>query len=210
MRNPWLEISLADYEAHMALPTVGQLRLIADQLDVLVKTYSPLSVAILGCAGGNGFDRLIGTRASRVVGVDINPEYIESARQRYAQHIPGLELLVADVQSSAPLFEPVDLIYAALVLEYVDLPHTMSFLQQHCKPNGVLAVLSQLPHDAIAHVSPSPYTSLQRLASSMRLVSQEELSRLAMEFGFSAECSRVVTSVGGKHFGVDEFRLRRI
>ena len=210
MRNPWLEISLADYEAHMALPTVGQLRLIADQLDALVKTYSPFSVAILGCAGGNGFDRLIGTRASRVVGVDINPEYIGSARRRYAQDIPGLELLVADIQSSAPLFEPVDLIYAALVLEYVDLPRTMSFLQQHCNPNGVLAVLSQLPHEAIAHVSPSPYTSLQRLASSMRLVSQEELSRLAMQFGFSAECSRVVTSVGGKHFAVDEFRLRRV
>lgn len=194
----------------MALPTVGQQRLIADQLDALVKTHSPFSVAILGCAGGNGFDRLIGTRASRVVGVDINPGYIESARRRYAQHIPGLELLVADIQSSAPLFEPVDLIYAALVLEYVDLPRTLSFLQQHCKPNGVLAVLSQMPHEAIAHVSPSPYTSLQRLASSMRLVSQEELSRLAMQFGFSAECSRVVTSVGGKHFAVDEFRLRHV
>jgi hypothetical protein len=111
MRNPWLDISLADYEAHMALPTVGQLRLIAD---ALVKTYSPFSVAILGCAGGNGFDRLIGTRTSRVVGVDINPEYIESARRRYAEHIAGLELLIADIQSSAALFEPVDLIYAAL------------------------------------------------------------------------------------------------
>ena len=112
MRNPWLDIPLADYEAHMALPTVGQQRLIADQLDTLIGTYSPSSVAILGCAGGNGFDRLVRTSARRVVGVDINPDYIEQARRRYAGSIPGLELHIADIQSSASLFDPVDLIYA--------------------------------------------------------------------------------------------------
>jgi hypothetical protein len=36
MRNPWLDIPLADYEGHMALPAIGQSRLIADQLDTLV------------------------------------------------------------------------------------------------------------------------------------------------------------------------------
>ena len=51
MRNPWLDIPLADYEAHMALPTVGQQQLIADQLGTLIGTYSPSSVAIIGCAG---------------------------------------------------------------------------------------------------------------------------------------------------------------
>jgi hypothetical protein len=30
MSNPWLEIPLANYEAHMALPTIGQMRLIAE------------------------------------------------------------------------------------------------------------------------------------------------------------------------------------
>jgi DNA-binding transcriptional ArsR family regulator len=52
MRNPWLDIPLADYEAHMALPTIGQDRLIADHLSALIRTYEPSSVAILGCAGG--------------------------------------------------------------------------------------------------------------------------------------------------------------
>jgi 2-polyprenyl-3-methyl-5-hydroxy-6-metoxy-1,4-benzoquinol methylase len=207
MRNPWLDIPLADYEAHMALPTIGQSRLIADQLDTLIRTYSPPSVAIVGCAGGNGFDRLVRTGAQRIVGVDINPEYIEQARRRYAERIPGLELYTTDIQSSKSIFHPVDLIYAALVFEYVDLAQTMSALRHHCKPDGVLAVLSQLPHETMTHVSPSPYTSLQLLAPGMRLVSPLELQRLAKQVGFSLKHSRVISSAGGKRFCVDEFRL---
>lgn len=42
----------------MALPTVGQSLLIANELDILVRIRSPDSVAIIGCAGGNGFDRV--------------------------------------------------------------------------------------------------------------------------------------------------------
>lgn len=206
MHNPWLDIPLADYEAHMALPTVGQARLIADELGTVVKSHSPLSVAIIGCAGGNGFDRVVGTTVSRVVGLDINPEYIEQARSRYDGRIPGLELYVADIQASDSLFDPVDLIYVALVLEYVDLARTMSVLGRHCKPDGVLAVLSQLPHETMAHVSPSPYASLQLLAPKMRLVSQQELQRQASLAGFAPQSSRTAVSAGGRRFRIDEFR----
>ncbi|HEY1217163.1 MAG TPA: hypothetical protein VGE93_26340, partial [Bryobacteraceae bacterium] len=74
MSNPWLEIPLADYEAHMALPSIGQSRLIADQLEALVRSFRPHSIGIIGCAGGNGLERLAGTSVSRMVGVDLNPE----------------------------------------------------------------------------------------------------------------------------------------
>ncbi|HEY7888640.1 MAG TPA: class I SAM-dependent methyltransferase [Steroidobacteraceae bacterium] len=206
MHNPWLDIPLADYEAHMALPTVGQAQLIAHELDVLVRTYSPNSVAIIGCAGGNGFDCAVGTSVSRVVGVDINPQYIERARERYEGRTPGLELHIADIQASERLFDPVDLIYVALVLEYVDLARTMSVLKSHCDTNGVLAVLSQLPHERMAHVSPSPYNSLQLLAPGMRLTSQEELQRQAGYAGFAPLHSRTVVATGGKRLRIDEFR----
>lgn len=190
----------------MALPSVGQARLIADELEILVKKHSPVSVAVIGCAGGNGFDCVVGTAVGRVIGVDLNPEYIERARARHEGRIPGLELYVADIQASESLFDPVDLLYAALVLEYVDLARTMSVLGYLCKPNGVLAVLSQLPHDTIAHVSPSPYTSLQLLAPAMRLISQEDLKRQARVAGFAEEHSRTTVSAGGKRFCVNEFR----
>lgn len=89
MANPWLDIPLADYEAHMALPTVGRARLIADELDNLVRSHSPASVAIIGCAGGNGFDCLADTTVGRVVGLDLNPQYIEQAQARYERRISG-------------------------------------------------------------------------------------------------------------------------
>jgi len=207
MRNPWLDIPLADYEAHMALPTIGQSTMIADELGALISTYSPRSVAVIGCAGGNGFDRLLGAGVGRVAGIDINPDYIAQARRRYAGLIPGLELHIADIQSCASLFDPVDLIYIALVLEHVDAPRTMNVLRHHCKPGGALAVLSQLPHGTMTNVSPSPYASLKLLAPAMRLISPEELQRLAQQAGFSPAHSRVISSSGGKHFRVDEFRL---
>lgn len=208
MRNPWLDIPLADYEAHMSLPTVGQSRLIARQLDALVRTYSPPSVAIIGCAGGNGFECLAGTSVTRVVGVDVNPDYIEEARRRFDGHTSGLELLVADIQSPGLLFEPVDLIYVALVLEYVDLQQAIGALQRHCKPDGILAVLSQLPHETLTHVSPSPYTSLQLLSPIMQLVTREELTLQARQAGFVTEHSSTVVAGGGKQFSLDAFRLR--
>ena len=69
--NPWLTIPLADYEAHMALPQVGQAQLLADLFAAELHARSPSSVAVLGCAGGNGFERAPSTL--RVVGVDVAP-----------------------------------------------------------------------------------------------------------------------------------------
>jgi ubiquinone/menaquinone biosynthesis C-methylase UbiE len=207
-RNPWLDIPLGDYEAHMALPAIGQSQLIADQLDILVRTFAPSSVAILGCAGGNGFERLIGTSVSRVVGVDINPQYIEEARRRYAGRMPGLELIVGDIQTASGLFESVDFIFAALVFEYIDIARSMTVLRRHCKPNGVLAVLSQVPHETLPEVTPSPYASLRLLEPGMHLLSHEELQRHATQTGFMPEDSRHVLSPGGKQFTVETFRLR--
>ncbi len=113
--GPWLEIPLADYEGHMALPEIGQAQMLAGELESTVRQYSPKAVAVIGCAGGNGFDRLVGTRARRIVGNDINPAYVEATRRHYAQEIPGLELYTADIQCSVSGCAAVDLLYAALM-----------------------------------------------------------------------------------------------
>ena len=68
MRNPWLDIPVADYEAHMALPAVGRSQLIADELGILLGAYSPGSVAIIGWPGGNGFDRIVGASTAGSLG----------------------------------------------------------------------------------------------------------------------------------------------
>jgi len=117
MRNPWLDISLADYEGHMALPTVGQARLLSDVFASALSRYEPRSVAVLGCAGGNGFDRVSSKMTERVVGVDLNPDYVLNARTRFDHRIPLLELLVGDVQKDEFSFAPVELVFAGLLFE---------------------------------------------------------------------------------------------
>jgi SAM-dependent methyltransferase len=206
--NPWLEIPLEDYEAHMSLPAIDQAALITRQLGDLLVERAPTSVAVIGCAGGNGFERLIQPGISRVVGVDINAQYIDAVRQRYAVSIEGLQLVVADIQSQAPLFDPVDLIYAALVLEYVDVPAALRTLRRHCRSTGLLATLTQLPNQSQGPVSPSPYKSLEKLRPAMRLVANEHLVCEAMRAGFSLhrEQPKVVATPAGKQFALHTFQ----
>ena len=170
MRKPWLAIPLAEYEGHMALPEIGHAQLLADELDFSVRQHSPKSIAVIGCAGGNGFDRSIGGVVDRVVGIDINPRYVEAVRSRFGGRIPGLELHVADIQFVLPKISPVDLVFAALILEYVDVPTTMSSFRSLCAPGAALVVILQAADSCTEAVSPSPYKSIQLLAPAMQLL----------------------------------------
>jgi SAM-dependent methyltransferase len=126
MRNPWLDTPLQDYESHMSLPAVGQAQMLADRFELLIRRHLPRSIAVIGCAGGNGLDRIEPGQIGRVVALDINPAYIEAVGSRHGGRLANLELYCADVQSESFEFEPVDMIYAALLFEYVDVaarPH---------------------------------------------------------------------------------------
>ena len=117
MKNPWLDIPLADYEGHMALPHVAQACLLSDVFANALRDYSPESVVILGCAGGNGFDRISPEIMERVIGVDINPEYVREAQRRFGDRMPTLELIVGDIETDMFDFPPVDMVFAGLFFE---------------------------------------------------------------------------------------------
>lgn len=40
--SPWLDIPLADYEGHMAMPEIAQARMLADELESAVREHAPL------------------------------------------------------------------------------------------------------------------------------------------------------------------------
>jgi predicted TPR repeat methyltransferase len=209
MRNPWLDIPLGDYEAHMALPYVAQARLLAELLDEAIARHRPRSVAVLGCAGGNGFER-VPASVERLVGVDLNPAYIARARERYAARFaPGrLELLASDVQTEAFSFAPVDLNFAGLLFEYVDLSPTLANAACMLRAEGVLVAVLQLPGD-VAVVTPSPYTSLAALSSVMRLVTPHELQSAAEGAGFRFVAQEERAAAGGKRFQVQTYLANR-
>lgn len=198
--NPWLEIPLEDYEAHMSLASIAQAQFLADAVEMLIQRFSPQSVAIVGCSGGNGFDRISPTLVQRVVGIDINPHYITVTRERFHGRFTQLEILCQDFLDGDCSFEPVDLVFAGLVFEYVDYRLGISSIKRFIKPGGYLSAILQLPSDRISAVSPSPYLNLNKLNSVMKFVPPEEFERYAEVRGFLVSESKQSRLDSGKEF----------
>ncbi len=206
MSNPWLTIPLEEYEGHMSLPEVGQAKMLASELQELLGTYAPASIAMVGCAGGNGFEEAAKAGATRIVGLDINPRYIEDAKTRYAGMIGRLELYCANIEESIPVLSPVQMVYAALVFEYVNPAQALKNLRGLCVPNGIFVALLQLPKEGAASVSPFPFHSLKMLSSIMRLVVPEDFRVAAEGQGFSFISEKVLAVESGKQFSLMIFQ----
>ncbi len=213
MRNPWLDIALADYEGHMSSPEVAQAPMIAGVFAELLQAYRPHSVAVIGCAGGNGFERIDRAQTARVVGVDINAIYLAEARRRFDAAFDTLELICADiaVDSAAdpdPLgFAPVDLIFAALVFEYVEPRMVMPRLAARLRPGGRLAVLLQLPAVGIPAITPTFGARLAALAPLLQLVAPDAIAEAARAAGLTSLDTLQINLSTGKTFQLLSFAL---
>ena len=188
----------------MALPKIAQAEMLASPFSDALLRFAPESVAVIGCASGDGFDKIPVT-VKRVVGVDINPNYIASASFRYLGRIPDLEFNVANIQHAPLHFAPVDLIYAALVFEYVSLPASLSNLSRVCRLGGRLVSVLQQPSAHVHEVSPSPYMSVQALVPLMRLIPPTELAEGAKSFGFVLDSEKTLVLAIGKEFVVQVY-----
>lgn len=182
-----------------------QAALLANFFERELKTHRPKSVAVLGCAGRNGFDRIDPAVTQRVVGIDINPDFIAVARERFQRQLPGLELINADLQEGDLNVEPIDLVFAALLFEYVDADVVLASVQRLLRPRGILTTVVQLPQVDVPDVTPSPFASLQSLASCLRLVSPEFLCERAIANGFISGESFVAATMT-KSFQVQHWR----
>ncbi len=150
-----------------------------------------------------GFEELALAGVRRIVGIDINPSYVAAARQRHAG-LAGLELHVADAERAISDCEPVDLVYAGLVLEYVDVAATLTTLRSLCLAGGQLVIVLQ---GAGSHppVTPSPYRSLATLAGTLALRHPDAIAAQCAEAGFAHTRTRTRTLPSGKHFEVLTF-----
>ena len=104
---------------------------------------------------------------------------------------------------------PVDLVFAALLFEYVDADPVLKSVRRFLNPAGRLVTVVQLPWTDGPAVTPSPFTSLQSLSPCMQLVSPESLRERAAAHGFSEVDSKQITSTGGKAFQVQNFAARQ-
>ncbi|KAB2840664.1 MAG: class I SAM-dependent methyltransferase [Melioribacteraceae bacterium] len=198
--NPWLEIKLNDYESHMALSSIRQAQYLSGVFAQAVQKYSVKSVAILGCAGGNGLEIISNSNIDRVVCVDINPAYIGVAKERFSSKFRQGEFLCADILSSSFSFKPVDLIFAGLIFEYVDYNIALANISKVINQSGKLVAVLQLPSESISEISPSQYTSLNKLSEIFNFVSPNGFQEAAKLHQFEIIESKRITLESGKSF----------
>lgn len=204
-RNPWLSIPAADYEGHMASPAVQQLGYLNEVFRETLAETRPAALAVPGCTTGNGFEH-IPAETSRIVGIDIHPEYLDTLRQRFAHRLPRLELVCADVRDPSLAFDSLDLVHCALLLEYVPPEEVVSKFAGWLRRGGMLSVVLQLPFGEHAPVTETPFTSVQVLEPCLRLLPPERLDELAGAAGLSAVRQRIDTLPTGKQFFVALYR----
>lgn len=198
MTNPWLEVPLADYEGHME--HAGQAQVLERIFGRALRTLRPQSVAVLGAAGGNGFEHLVSGKVARTVALDLNPGYLMQLERRFGHRLRGLEIVCGDLNDPAVDFAPVDLVHAALVFEYVDVVRALNRVRSWLRPDAALWAVLQLPDEAVAKVTPSPFGSVARLGSVMTLQQAENFRAAAAAAGFTEAADEVVTLPGGKRF----------
>lgn len=117
--NPWEEIPLSDYENHMRLESVQQLQTMNKMMCRQFFLCDADTVMILGIAGGNGLEHVVGRGFKRVYGVDINPDYLQQCKKRYPQLDGVLECICADLTISDTVLPHADLLIANLLIEYI-------------------------------------------------------------------------------------------
>jgi SAM-dependent methyltransferase len=203
--SPWLSIPAADYEGHMGSPGVLQLQYLSRVFREVLERFRPGSVAVIGCATGNGFEHVDSRITRRVVGIDINPEYVAVLRERFEWRIPGLALYCSDVTNFVLEPPPVDLVHCGLVLEYVEPRIVIEKVAGWLRPGGVFTAALQLAKPGYEKVTDTPFKSLARLESAMRLVDPADLGRVASHAGFKETLSRVDLLETGKQFHVAFF-----
>jgi Methyltransferase domain len=199
MSNPWLTVPLTEYEQHMRSLEVRQLGVLSDLFGEAIGRCRPLSVAVLGIAGGNGLDHIDCSITARVVGLDINPLYLEAVRRRYV-HLPGLELHCVDLSRQNVELEPVQLVHAALVFEHAGVDCCLENAMSMIVPGGNLSIVLQLPAETGQNIGASQFSSIQNLKSHFSLIDPAPLRELLAGRGFRLVHQTTRALPGGKGF----------
>lgn len=189
----------------MSSPAVRQSQALRAILKEELDRLRPKTVAMLGCAGGSGFDVVDPEVTQKVYGIDINPEYLERARERYADKIPGLELIRTDLNSDeSPRFR-VDFIYAGLIFEYLDLDIAFPRIVDSLFPGGKITTVIQRSRGS-EFVTKTKFSSLEKLGALANEISFEDLSRRAEACDLKQEFTRTVILNEKKEFVVTGFK----
>ncbi len=196
MSKAWLSVELEDYERHVELDHVGQAPAIRGCIASAIQQWQPDSLLYLGCAGGNGLEAASGIAS--VVAIDFNQLYLNQAAIRH----PEINFLCWDLNDGAPHVPPVDLIFGALVLEYVaNLEALLRGLTTRLNRHGKLMVLLLGVRNDAPAVLPSPYrAALAGVGAEYRAIAKGDFLDMASAAGWALQSEREIELPSGKYF----------
>jgi len=203
-RSPWLSIPVGDYEAHM--DRTGQTQALRDIFGRAHREARPKRLLVLGCSTGGDLLLVDPAITRECVGVDLNPEAIAEAERRGVDRaVPGCRLMAGDVLEVDLPEAAFDLVYVALLFEYVDAARLFGRIVAWLDPAGRCVVVTQSPVEGVPAVSSTGYDSLQVLETEMTLRNPAEMEAMARGAGLVRTGVRDVPLRFGKHFAVAEF-----
>jgi len=195
--NPWKTIPVADYNGHMNHPEVNQQKFLADFFEQSINSVKANSVLLAGCATGNGLDRLAGKDVEQVVAMDINRAFLDQV-QKELDGNTAIEVREASVED--PIDGVFNLIFAGLLLEYVDIEIALKNFNSSIEKGGVLAVVIQLPSETLQSVTRTPYESIKSIAPVLKHVDADELKKTTEKCGFKTVYEEKIVLESGKIF----------
>jgi SAM-dependent methyltransferase len=204
-RDPWLLIPAEDYESHMAM--VGQSELLRVLFSDLYAQRKPRRLAVLGCTTGGDLELVDPDVTELVVGLDLNPAYLEIARRRLKGFGSRLHLIQGNALDAELAPVAFDLVHAALLLEYVDPVALFWRIHRWLSADGVCSVITQEPTPDIPDVTATRFDSLQLLRGRMSLRTAAEVEILADQAGLRLVRRRPVDLASGKRLVHSIFRV---
>ncbi len=184
MKNPWEEISLADYENHMKLNSVMQLQAMNEMMKDQFNSYPVSSLMILGVAGGNGLEHISKDKFSKVYGVDVNATYLKEVIRRYPDLEGILECLCINLLNESDKLPQADMIIANLLIEYIGYSCFQKAI--HCANPKYVSCIIQINVEN-SWVSNSPYLHIfDGLEQVHHQMEEKALENAMIEIGYHA------------------------
>lgn len=206
--NPWIEISLDDYEKHMSLDSVKQLQTMNSIMKEQFSAYPVNTATLLGIAGGNGLEYVSPDKFRKVFAVDINADYLHAVAQRYTEISDVLECLQIDLINETDKLPHTQLLVANLLIEYIG----YGAFQQAVlwtAPEYVSCVI-QINTDEKQWVSESPYLhAFDRLDEIHHQIEENALTAAMNKIGYSPILQKSYPLPNGKAL-VNDFQRKNI
>lgn len=153
MSNPWEKLKLEHYEGHMQYENVYQAQMLNSIMNKQINELPAKTICILGISGGNGLEHVNIDRISKIIGIDINIEYLSACRSRFPALNDILDLVHTDLTLPCSKIPDMEIIIANLVIEYLGIDIFKNLMEKN-KSKYLSCVIQQSCNNSFVSSTP--------------------------------------------------------